>query len=1056
MREQLKSYAYRLTSLHPGEGRKTILLALYLFLIIATYLVAKSVRDGLFLARYDVFKLPYVIIGIALAVGLFVSGYVRLAKRIEPTRLVVGTLALFISNLILFWWMIQAGISAVYPVIYIWAGMYGAIAPAQVWTLANDIFTTREAKRTFGIVGSGGIVGAIAGSYLTRAFALKIGTVPLLLIMAFLLFLAALLVLALAKHRLAPEVRLEDTPAPRHLNDSLKLIARSPHLRLIAWLVFLTALATTMADYQFKAVVVDSLGGDKDKLTAFFGTFYGTVGILSLGVQFLVTSRVLRRVGLGMTILLLPLALALASVFLIPTLAMSAAILLKGSDAAMKHSIDRSSRELAYLPVNRRIKIHVKSAIDMVVDRLGDGFGGVILLILTSAVGFGLRGIIYANLVFIALWIFVALRLKISYTRELSCSIREGQVEIGSWYEALAGAEMLGGLQEALRSGDEPRVLAALELVSSNRSLEAGTVLNHLAEHGCPEVKARAMAILLNPGESELPEGIAATFEDEDRTLFAECIEFMSADSFKLKQTMAEAILCRAGGRSRGVWVALMLRRLGDEFLPFSRNLLEHLADPVSSVPCREVAASAIGMMPLAAGLDDLLPRLLEDKEGVVVASAVRSAGALGTDTLLSLIIDQLGRPSGRQAARQVFQVRGDSMLQMLMERAQDTGVPLSIRRQIPWSMANIGGERPIRALIRLLDDPDLTMSGAARKALSRIRSQHPDLPVLSRDRVERHAMDLAYRYRRHTEMQQYLTRCDRLQGSAGELLDTALTESRNKQRAALFEVLSLHYPAHDIQNCRRSLQMHNQERRSNAAELLDSLAPATLWRALLPILYPDYGGGHQARRGPQVTDPDQTLVELSRDPDPWTSACALHLAARGGRDRIAEVALEREHDPDFRVREAAGGILAGAGHMVQAPAGVFDKLMALKRVDMFSSAPTEQLSLIAAVAHFVDLEEGAVLCRQDDPPGDLFVVIEGQAEIQRNGVKAGTLVPGESLGTWGLFENEPRLVTVQATGPMKVLQIDRWGFDDLLQEHPEVSRSLIQLLVERLRRLSR
>jgi CRP-like cAMP-binding protein len=141
---------------------------------------------------------------------------------------------------------------------------------------------------------------------------------------------------------------------------------------------------------------------------------------------------------------------------------------------------------------------------------------------------------------------------------------------------------------------------------------------------------------------------------------------------------------------------------------------------------------------------------------------------------------------------------------------------------------------------------------------------------------------------------------------------------------------------------------------------------------------------------------------------------------------------------------------------MNQAPAGVFDKLMSLKRVDLFSSAPTEQLSLIAAVARFVDLDEGAFLCRQNDPPGDLFVILEGEAKIQRDGSEVGVLKPGESLGTWGLFENEPRLVTVQATCPMKVLQIDRWGFDDLLQEHPEVSRSLIQLLVKRLRKLSK
>ncbi len=1053
---QIKQFVLRLSALKPGEVGKTLLLSLYLFLVIATYLIAKAVRDGLFLDRYGAFKLPYVIIGIALAVGLFVTVYIRLARRIEPTRLVVGTLALFISSLILFWWMIGAGIGWVYPVIYIWAGMYGAIAPAQVWTLANDVFTTRQAKRTFGIVGSGGILGAIFGSYLAREFALRIGAVSLLLIMALLLLLAAVVVLTLSRHRLAADAREDRSPTPRHMKDSLKLISSSPHLRLIAGLVFITALATTMADFQFKAVAVEKLAGDPDRLTAFFGTFYGTVGVLSFVVQFLITSRLLRRLGLGGSILLLPLALLAASILLIPTLALYAAVMLKGSDAAMKHSVDRSTRELAYLPVDRRIKIHVKSAIDMVVDRLGDGSGGVILLVLISGFGFGLRGVIYANLFFIVAWLVIAVRLRASYLLELSRSIQEGRIEIGSWDEALAGAEMLDALGEALESGDQPRVLAALELVGRNRSWDYKLVLNRLAVEGCPEVRARAMAILLQPEEPDLPIGIADSFQEEDQALFAECIDFMAAEGFENKTAHAEKILSRAGGSARGVWVALMLRRLGEEFLPFGRSLLEHLADADSTTSSREAAASAIGMMPLDSNLSTLLPELLQDREQSVVEAAARSAGAIGSEPMLRLLVDQLGRPVGRQAARREFLARGDEVIPMLMERIREPTLPMAIRRHIPALLGASGSERAARALLTLLDDPDRSLSAAALESLYRHRLPRPEIRLVSSQRVEGKALELARRYRdlgAHLEIVR--------QSSGGnqedrKLLEDTLREARERERDALFQVLSLYYPPADIQNCRRSMQEHDMERRSNAEELMDNLSPGRLWHAILPILYPGTAVRRKEHQAVPEPDPEQSLAALARDPDPWISACALNLAAGGGHDRIVEIARERDMHPDYRVREAARHFGGGGKDMVTEPAGVFDKIMALKQVDLFSGAPTNQLSLIAALAQIVDFPEGAELCRQDDPAGDLFIVLAGKALILQDGETKGSLNTGEALGTWGLFEDEPRQVTVKAVEPMQVLRIDRWGFDQLLFEHPEVSRSLIRLMVERLRKMTR
>ena len=62
--------------------------------------------------------------------------------------------------------------------------MFGVVAPAQVWTLANYVLTTREAKRMFGFIGSGATAGWIVGGYLTQVTAKRFGAESTLIGMA--------------------------------------------------------------------------------------------------------------------------------------------------------------------------------------------------------------------------------------------------------------------------------------------------------------------------------------------------------------------------------------------------------------------------------------------------------------------------------------------------------------------------------------------------------------------------------------------------------------------------------------------------------------------------------------------------------------------------------------------------------------------------------------------------------------------------------------------------------------------------------------------------------
>src|SRR5918999_4938106 len=172
----------RLLRLHPGEGRRGLLLFAYLFLTISSFVVSKAARDALFLERYAATQLPFVDIAIALLVSVVVAIYIRIGRAISLPALQAGSLVVLAANSLFFWWLSQrASATWLFPAIYVWVGMFGVVAPAQVWTLANYVFTTRAAKRVFGLVGSGAIAGWIVGGFFTERVAERFGTANMLL-----------------------------------------------------------------------------------------------------------------------------------------------------------------------------------------------------------------------------------------------------------------------------------------------------------------------------------------------------------------------------------------------------------------------------------------------------------------------------------------------------------------------------------------------------------------------------------------------------------------------------------------------------------------------------------------------------------------------------------------------------------------------------------------------------------------------------------------------------------------------------------------------------------
>ena len=429
----------RLVYIKAGEGRKVWLTCLYFFLVITAYYVIKPVSRSLVLGDLGSRLVPYMDLLSALAMGPMVALFARLVDRIEKHRLVSLTFVAVTATIVAFWWLLAVPAPWVSAAFYVWVSIFSVLVVTLFWLVANDLYHPREAKRLFGVIGSGGILGGILGSGIAAAGARLIGTRQLLLCSGALLLFCWIVVQRL--WRFAPDAdgvrspsasRVERAPprpahAPPAAADggrrsrqprAFQMLIRSRYLILLVGLVGIAKIVSTLIYYQFNPFI-EAMFPSTDAKTAFTGMFFGWMNVASFLIQFVFTSWVLRRMGLMVALVALPLGVLGGSLGLLLAPAFWIAATTELYDGSMNYSLQQTTKEVLYLPIDRSIRYKVKPFIDMVVFRFGKGVAAVIGIICLDRLHLDARVLGYISVPLIALWLGLAVQLRADYVRTI-------------------------------------------------------------------------------------------------------------------------------------------------------------------------------------------------------------------------------------------------------------------------------------------------------------------------------------------------------------------------------------------------------------------------------------------------------------------------------------------------------------------------------------------------------------------------------------------------------------------------------------------------------------
>ncbi len=956
--ERARSWLSHLAvDLRSGEAGLCWLLFLIHFLLLTFQYASKSIRQSIYIDTLGAEQLPFVYLLTALCAYPVLRLYGRLIDRWPLHRLIAASSLLVAASLVGFWWLFQSGVRWASVAFYLWIAIVGILLVSQFWSYASHLLDARQAKRLFGFIGAGGLLGGIAGGQIASWASRLLDTYGALLVAAGVLLLLAVLMRWRGRPVDHPESEERTTPVSvriaaartdedeegieslREARDGLSVVAGSRYLKLIAAVMLLSAMVAQVIDLQF-AWAIEQSTESLNQRTAVFGNLYSVTGLAALVFQLLFTSRIHRRRGVGFALRVLPLsnglgtALFAAAAIFMPAVLLPAVWLLKISENGLRYSLDQASRELLFMPVPSHQRAKAKAFIDVFVQRAAKGIAAVALLSVTL----GWITVVQSSALSIA-WILLWLALIGTTQRHYVAAFRESLLRRELNPEAalrLDDPATLEALVEGLGSADPREVLHSLELLAAHgRGRLVPPLMLH---HPDVAVRCKTLEILCDEQRCDSTALVENLLADPEPAVRVAATRALSAlGSGDVRQLMV-ARLADPDARIRAAAVSY-LAELPDPQLQGDVDdaVGEMLGDGDPAV--RGEAARAIG------DIDDPryqagLVQLLYDADPQVVRRAIdavsaRVARGSGSPLYIPILVSHLHHRKLKHEARNALVGFGQRIIPALQHFMNDAQEEIWVRRALPKTIARIGGRGALIALTDSLDAQDHFLRRKVIEALLTLGTRDPAL------RPQRAAIEaqVAAECRGHLRALIDLESLGPLatggEGSAdggparrtaerrtAHLLERLLAERMDDHRSNLFNLLALIHSPRDIRAAHRSLVSGQPRLKAHALEYLDNLLTGEV-RRLVFVVIDDLPSGERLRTARRLfdlspTDAATTLERLAAlrpngDADAaWFTAAALqyiHDHRLVGLYPAIRRAAERDRAP--LVQETAGFLMS-------------------------------------------------------------------------------------------------------------------------------------------------
>ncbi len=1068
MGRRLRRMLRPLAEIREDEIFTTILMFSYSFLAMSAYNIIQPVQRSLFIEKLGANKVPYVQLVAGIAIGLIMSGYAWLMSRL-PRRWALPIMQVGIAVVLLVFWTLfrtQPDQKLAAVGLYLLGFILAILLISQFWTLANVIYDPRQAKRLFGFIGGGATLGGTLGAAVAW-FAAQIGTVNLLLVSsALMLACAAVVVVIVRREHVGEETDLGAAPKEGvGARRALELLRGSKHLRLIALVISFGAIGSVILDNQLNLAAEAFKGrAGADAMTAFFGQIRACMSMIALLIQLGLTSRIQRYLGIGFALLMLPVGLGATALIILFNGVLWAPSLARVLDQSLRYTVDKTTREILYMPLPDEIKYDAKPFVDVTCDRFAKAMMAVLLLILISPWGLNLgwQKLSFVSLTMTVIWFFVAQRARRGYQAAFRQSLQDRAVRPAEVRLAVADLSTIETLIQELASADGSRVLYAIEMLESLDKRNLITPL--LLYHESPAVRARALGLIAAtlPGEAArwLP-AIQRMMGDENPQVRAAAVGALAEMGGKSVNALVRPYLHDSNPRiAMTAAMVLACSSLEDDVAAAEaalRNLLSDTRD--SAAHTRREFATAVRHVATPRFRRLLIP-LLNDANIEVAEEAMRTVRHLGIADFIFVptLISLLHSPRLKSNCRDVLVAYGEPVLSILEHFLREPEEDIRVRRQIPGIIARIGGQRAMDVLTGALGDADGVLRFRALVAIEMLHRADAQIAV-DRETIETLISKEGLTISLCRALGRELSR--HRQSPIDSLLARALAEKSGRAEDRIWRHLGLLYPWKDMAAAQWAIQRGDARSRSSALEYLDNTLARPIRKQVMPLFEssangPETGGIAALPEG-AAGSLENVVLRLIQDPDPVLSATAILFAGQanlaGLQERLEEVLPTRESG-SWLVFEAATWV-AAAFRLEEKhrrllwfePIPTVEAADRLRRLPIFASLKVDGLFRIAGAGNQVRYERGKVLCQERCVPEHLYLLLDGRVSCRTPDDVSREVGAPAALALQEVLEGKPLLETVRTASPVACLTLGAEECRSLIADDTELVQALFGML---------
>jgi ATP/ADP translocase/CRP-like cAMP-binding protein len=1058
-----------IVQLREGESTTALLMFLYSFLAMTSYNIIKPITRSEYISSLGADNLPYVQFAMGVLIGFIMQAYTKAIATV-PRRWTIPTTQFGMMLLLLLFWLLFTTVGADWVAVgfYILSLIVGILLTSQFWTLANDVYDPRQAKRVFGFIGGGASLGGAMGAGLTRMLVESVGTRVMVLISAAIMGMCiAIVMFILRREKSAGTSDASKTGEEEGVSggEAIALLRSSRHLQIIALVIAFSAIGANIIEMQLNLAAAEAKGqGNTDAIAAFLAEITIYLSLAGFLIQVTLTSRIHRVLGIGFALLILPVSLGTTAGIMLFNRGLWAPGLARILDTSLRYTVDKTSREVLFLPLPTDLKYRAKPFVDVTMDRLAKGMGALLILILIKDWGFGWdwQQLSYASLTMVGLWVLTAMAARREYMKSFRRSIEQQIVAPAQLRFNNPDPQSVETLVSELAHPDPRRALYAVDLLDAMDKRHLVTPL--LLAHDSAEVRARVLRVAETAGpelaDRWLP-GVERALKDHDGAVRLAAVSALAVLRGEAAADVMRPFIKKGDAALAIVAAAALADSARSDDVELAESTLRRFLEDTRAqgAQWRLQVARAMGEVKNPAFRPLLVP-LMYDANMDVARAAIESAGALGTQDFLFVppLVSLLRNRRLKSAARAVLVGYGEPVVAPLAFFMRDRDEDKWVRRHVPSTLAALPFQPSVDALVGALDDADGFLRFKAIAALDSLRRSHPDLAI-DAPTISRHANLEAGRAFNALTLHYNLFTAGGMDPNT--LLSRALREKYQRAVNRTLTLVGLVHGPENVGAIRHALRTNDSRLRSRAVEYLDNLLEGDSRKRVM-LLIEDMPEEERIRKGnvmyrTRMRDVEDTIAQLLHDEDQSIASAAILLVEEKGMWSLAgdlEHVLEHRDVRDQHVFEAASWALAAnrladrRKQLWQEPLPAVELADRLRNVPLFDFVAVHELFRLARLGRQVRYEKGQSLYERGATVNTVQFLLDGAVTIDEAGGKHEVRAPA-ALAFEQLIEGSPIAGTVKAVERSIALSLTADEFLALLSENVELAEGIFRMMIE-------